>query len=227
MGLPRAAAFLLSSMILAAVLVELEATAPGTSDQAAPSSKTDSSGSCVGGKSEGSVLLQLGAGTVVAHGVEAQGLFPSTCRSSREKLLYAVDVALKCGAALGDAWNCLQTLASPLDFMDCVKAVHTNTACKEAMSRGCGVLEPKCSRCKTNEPMSNQKDGCLLEIYKGDSSGAACKLLNYSSGRYPREWFGSGKGNYRFYGNCSEAEDKGGSKFTQHVMCPTPWTDWH
>lgn len=242
MGFPRAAASLLSSMLVAAVLGQLEATAPGTSDQASPSCKpdsstsdqaspsckTDSSGSCVGGKSEGSVLLQLGSGTVDPHEVEeAQGLFPSTCRSSREKLEYAVDVALKCGAALGDAWNCLQTLASPLDFMDCAKAVHTNTACKEAMSRGCGVLEPKCSRCKTNKPMSNQKHGCLLEIYKGDSSGAACKLLDYSSGRYPQEWFGSWKGNYRFYGSCSEAEDKGGAKFTQHVLCPTPWTDWH
>merc|ERR1712012_108715 len=99
------------------------------------------------------------------------------CRSRTEKLKYAVDVALKCGAALGDAWNCLQTLASPLDFMDCVKAVHSN---------------------------------------------AACKLLSYSSGRYSREWLGSGKNNYRFYGKCSEAGDKGGAKFTQHVMCPAP-----
>jgi len=214
-------------MLMAAVFGELEATAPKFSDQASRLCKTDSSGSCVGGSSEGSVLLQtaqqLEAGT---QEVDAQGLFPSKCRSNREKLEYAVNVALKCGAALGDAWNCLETLVSPLNFMDCVKAVHQNTACKKAMNTGCGVLEPKCSRCKTNKPMSNQKHGCLLEIYKGDSSNAACKLLEYSSGRYPRKWFGSGKGNYRFYGSCSEAEDKGGAKFTQHVMCPTPWTDW-
>jgi len=229
MGLPRAAASLLTSMLVAAVSGELEATAPGMSDQASPSCNTDSSGSCVGGKSAGFVLLQKAQrlGVDVHEVEEAQSLFPSTCRSRREKLAYAVDVALKCGAALGDAWNCLTTLSSPLDFMDCVKAVHNNAACQEARNTGCGVLEPKCSRCKTNEPMSNQNRGCLLEIYKGDSSNAACRLLNYSSGRYDREWFGSGKDNYRFYGNCSEAEDKGGAKFTQHVMCPTPWTDWH
>jgi len=231
MGLPRTVASLLSSMLVAAILRELEATAPGMSDQASPSCRIDRSGSCVGGKSEGSVLLQksqrLDAGTIdIREVVEAQGLFPRTCRSRREKLEYAVNVALKCGAALGESWNCLQTLASPLDFMDCVKAAHNNLACKEAVDRDCGVLEPKCSRCKTNKPMSNQKHGCLLEIYKGDSSDAACQLLDYSSGRYSREWFGSGKDNYRFYGNCSEAEDKGGAKFTQHVMCPTPWTDW-
>merc|ERR1711920_396091 len=230
MGIWRAVASILSSMLVAVVVGESEAPAPRMSDQASHSCKTDSWGSCVVGKSEGSLLLQtvqqLEAGTIDAQEVEAQGLFPSTCRSNREKLEYAVNVALKCGAALGDAWNCLETLASPLNFMDCVKEAHTNTACNEAITTGCGVLEPKCSRCKTNNPMSNQKQGCLLEIYKGDSSNAACKLLEYSSGRYPRKWFGSGKRNYRFYGSCSEAEDKGGAKFTQHVMCPTPWTDW-
>merc|ERR1712012_310985 len=133
-----------------------------------------------------------------------------------------VDVALKCCVALRDAWNCLGTFTSPLGFMGCAKVVHSTTACIQAMSRDCGVLEPKCSRCKTNEPMSNQKHGCLLEIYRGDSSNAACKLLSYSSGRYSRKWFGSGKNNYRFYGKCSEAGDKGGAKFTQHVMCPAP-----
>merc|ERR1712151_1260378 len=110
----------------------------------------------------------------------------STCRSKREKLEYAVNVALKCGAALGEAWDCLQSLASPLNFMDCVKAVPTNTACNASRTIGCGVLEPKCSRCQTNQAMANQKRGCLLEIYKGDSSNDACKLLEYSSGRYPR-----------------------------------------
>merc|ERR1719422_2229763 len=113
-------------------------------------------------------LQQLEAQTNDTQDVEAQGLFPSTCRSKREKLEYAVNVALKCGAALGDAWSCLETLTSPLNFMDCVKAVHTNTACKKAINTGCGVLEPKCSRCKTNKPMSNQKKGCLLDIQKGN-----------------------------------------------------------
>uniref|UniRef100_A0A7S0A2A3 Uncharacterized protein n=1 Tax=Pyrodinium bahamense TaxID=73915 RepID=A0A7S0A2A3_9DINO len=166
---------------------------------------------------------------VVAHGhtVHAQGLFPSTCRSRREKLAYAVDVALHCGRSLNDVYNCLATLTNPLDLMECVKVFNTNNACKEAMSKGCGDLEPKCCRCKTNDPMSNHQTGCLLEIFKGDSSNDACKLLEYSSGRYPREWFRSGKDNYRFYGNCSDAEEKGGAKFTQHVMCPTPWADWH
>jgi len=155
-------------------------------------------------------------------------MFPSTCRSHRQKLEYAVDVALKCGTALADAWTCLETLANPLNFMGCVHAFNNinTTACAEAIATGCGVLEPKCTRCRTNNPMSNQQHGCLLEIYRGDSSNAACKLLEYSSGRYPRQWFGRGKGNYRFYGSCSEAEDKGGATFTQHVMCPTPWEDW-
>jgi len=230
MGILRAVASILSGVLVAGCVGESEATAPIMSDQASHSCKTDSSGSCVVGKSEGSLLLQtvqqLEAGTIDAQEVEAQGLFPSTCRSNREKLEYAVNVALKCGAALGDAWDCLETLASPLNFMDCVQKAHTNTVCREAITTGCGVLEPKCSRCRTNRPMSNQKHGCLLEIYKGDSSNAACKLLEYSSGRYRREWFGSGKDNYRFYGSCSEAEEKGRAKFTQHVMCPTPWTDW-
>jgi len=165
---------------------------------------------------------------VVAHcqPVSAKGLFPNTCRSRREKLAYAVDVALKCGGALNEVYNCLATLTNPLEFMKCIKIFTDGTACQEARSKGCGELEPKCSRCQTNEPMTNAKPGCLLEIYKGDSSNDACKLLDYSSGRYPREWFGSGKNNYRFYGNCSEAEQKGGEKFTQHVMCPTPWADW-
>merc|ERR1712113_1134726 len=218
------------SMLFAVVVGESEAPAPIMSDQASHSCKTDSSSSCFGGKSEGPLLLQtaqqLEAGTIDAREVEAQGLFPSTCRSNREKLEYAVNVALKCGAALGDAWNCLQTLASPLNVMDCVHAARRNTACSEAISTGCGVLEPKCTRCQTNEPMSNQKHGCLLEIYRGDSSNAACNLLEYSSGRYPRRWFRTGKDNYRFYGNCSDAEDIGGPLFSQHVMCPTPWMDW-
>jgi len=226
MGILRAVASILSGVLVAGCVGESEATAPILSDQASHSCKTDSSGSCVVGKSEGSLLLQMAqqleAGTIHDQEVEDQGLFPSTCRSKTEKLEYAVNVALKCGAALRDAWTCLETLASPLSFMDCVKAVHKNTACNEAITTGCGVLEPKCSRCKTNTPMSNQKHGCLLEIYKGDSSSAACKLLEYSSGRYPRKWLRSGKDNYRFYGSCSEAK----GEFAEHVMCPTPWTDW-
>merc|ERR1712113_277756 len=78
-----------------------------------------------------------------------------------EKLEYLVNVALKCGAALGRARTCLETLSSPWNFMECVHALHRDAACNEAIETGCGVLEPKCSRCKTNNPMSNQKHGCL------------------------------------------------------------------
>merc|ERR550539_1399541 len=133
------------------------------------------------------MLLSIVAVTAT-HGqrVSAQGLFPNTCRSKREKLAYAVDVALHCGGALNDVYNCLATLTNPLSFMECVKVFNTNTACQEARNSGCGDLEPKCSRCQTNEAMSNGVPGCLLEIYKGDSSDGACKLLDYSSGRYPR-----------------------------------------
>merc|ERR550525_546746 len=113
----------------------------------------------------GSALIQR-----ATHGqrVSAQGLFPNTCRSKREKLAYAVDVALHCGGALNDVYNCLATLTNPLKIMDCVKIGFTiSNKCQGAMNKGCGELEPKCSRCQTNEPMSNQKPGCLLEIYKG------------------------------------------------------------
>merc|ERR1719330_255277 len=107
--------------------------------------------------------------------------------------------------------------------MECVKVFKNNTECRNAEKEACGSMEPKCCRCKTVKPTpSNQKPGCLLEIYKGDSCNSACKLLDVSSGRYHREWFGSGKDNYRFYGKCSEAEQKGGAKFTQHERCPTP-----
>jgi hypothetical protein len=153
----------------------------------------------------------------------SQGLFPTTCISRREKLEYAIDVAIHCGAALKKVWTCLTGMDNPLKFMECVKDFKNHRGCQDAMKKDCGELEPKCCRCQTKEPIpSNQKHGCLLEIFKGDSCGAACKLLDVSSGRYRREWFGSGKKNYRFYGNCSEAEHKGGDKFTQHELCPAP-----
>jgi len=170
----------------------------------------------------GSALIQR-----AAHGqrVSAQGLFPQTCRSKREKLAYALNVALECHGVLDEVYNCLGNLTELWNFWNC--ADFTNSSkCGEAINKGCGELEPKCSRCQTNKPMSNGKHGCLLEIFQGDSSNSACKMLDYSSGRYHYEWFGSGKRNYRFYGNCSEAEQKGGDTFTQHVMCPTPWDAW-
>merc|ERR1711879_498677 len=129
----------------------------------------------------------------------------------REKLAYALPMRLD----------------NKLKFWDCVEVFNDHTKCQEAMQRECVELQPKCCRCKTSEPIpSNGNHGCLLEIFKGDSYGAACQLLDVSSGRYDCEWFGSGKNNYRFYGNCSEAEPKGGDTFTQHDMCPTPWTEW-
>merc|ERR1712060_378884 len=85
--------------------------------------------------------------------------------------------------------------------------------------------ERKCCRCMTMEPMpSNQKHGCLFEIYKGEPCDAACKTRDVSSGRYPSDgwlFFGSGTKNYKFTGKCSEAAQKGGDTFTQHEMCPT------
>merc|ERR1712217_873517 len=175
------------------------------------------------GRDVGSALIQR-----ASHGerVRAQGLFPTTCRSKREKLAYAVNVALQCDGVLDEVYKCLGNLTDLWNFWDCVVDFTNSSACGEAINTGCGDIEPKCSRCQTDKPMPNQKHGCLLEIFKGDSSNSACKKLDYSSGRYNLEWFGSGKGNYRFYGNCSEAEQKGGKKFTQHVMCPTPWAEW-
>merc|ERR1712038_1927374 len=75
----------------------------------------------------------------------------------------------------------------------CVRGFINGNIRRATLNKGCGELEPTCSRCQTNEPMSNTKPGCLLEIYKGDNSSDACKLLDYSSGRYPRQWFRSGK----------------------------------
>jgi len=183
-------------------------------------SASESSSTTLTGTNESSNLVSAGD-------APSQGLFPNTCRSRREKLAYAAQVALHCGGALDKVWTCLTELTNPLMFMDCVEVFNNHIECQDAKNTACGELEPKCCRCQTMEPIpSNQNHGCLLEIYKGDSCGAACQLLDVSSGRYHREWFGSGKNNYRFYGNCSEAEQKGGDKFTQHEMCPTPWTEW-
>merc|ERR1712232_1272051 len=172
----------------------------------------------------GSALIQR-----AAHGqrVSAQSLFPKTCRSRMEKLAYAMDVALKCDGVLDEVWNCL--LNSDLwSFWECADFTNSsgNSECKEAVNKGCEEIEPKCTRCQTDKPMSNGKHGCLIEIFVGDSSNSACNKLDYSSGRYHYQWFGSGKRNYRFLGHCSEAEQKGGDTFTQHVMCPTPWEAW-
>jgi len=165
----------------------------------------------------------------------SQGLFPTTCRSRREKLEYAIDVALHCGAALKKVWTCLTEMENPLKFMECVKVFKNHRGCQDAMKKDCGELEPKCCRCKTKEPIpSNQKHGCLLEIFKGDPCDESCGLLPVSSGSYPCDgWlcdiFKTGKDNYRFYGDCSDADKLEGDLldlFTQHDMCPTPWAEW-
>merc|ERR1712066_845199 len=123
----------------------------------------------------------------------------------------------------------LTNVTSWQDFEGCADVFANRDECQDVYADACGKVEPKCCRCMTMEPLpSNQKHGCLLEIFKGDPCGSTCDMLPVSSGSYPRDgyFFGRGKDNYRFYGNCSEADDKGGELFTQHDMCPTPWAGW-